>query len=478
MEVKIGVQYAPRELVLESAQTASDVVNAVTEALSSESGVLDLVDEKGKRIIVPDRQARLRGDRRIRGPQGRLHRRLNTRPIRSTGHGRLTRSAGHGRLIAPVGCPWSRSRSKRLAEQLGAPSRSGASRAHHGGTRRSAVCRATPNIAISAGRPYHRTCCRGGDGQPDLRRGERVGPRRHLPFASRVARARKMSAPVASPGRSRLTRDTPLTKKHIEESTQLDTTSPDLELADPSVDLAEVPALAARAPVRPDSPTFAELGARPETVAALLAVGIERSFAIQEYALPDRAARHRPDRPGAHRYGQDARLRRPAAGPAARPERGCRRPAPGAGRGTHPGARPAGRARPGHGRKDPRRTRAAGLRRRRLRAADRGAQARCRDHRRYARPAAGPVQAGEGQASSPTCGWTRSTRSCSTRPTGCSTSASSTTSRRSWRCCRGASDDALLGHDAGPDRDAGPAVPAPPGHDPRRATTPRPPRRR
>jgi hypothetical protein len=53
VEVKIGVQYAPRELVLESAQTASDVVNAVTEALSGESGVLDLVDEKGRRILVP-----------------------------------------------------------------------------------------------------------------------------------------------------------------------------------------------------------------------------------------------------------------------------------------------------------------------------------------------------------------------------------------------------------------------------------------
>jgi superfamily II DNA/RNA helicase len=44
--------------------------------------------------------------------------------------------------------------------------------------------------------------------------------------------------------------------------------------------------LAARAPVRPDSPTFAELGARPETVAALEAVGIVHTFAIQEYALP------------------------------------------------------------------------------------------------------------------------------------------------------------------------------------------------
>jgi superfamily II DNA/RNA helicase len=45
-------------------------------------------------------------------------------------------------------------------------------------------------------------------------------------------------------------------------------------------------ALAARAPVRPDSPTFAELGVRAESVAALEAVGITRAFAIQEYALP------------------------------------------------------------------------------------------------------------------------------------------------------------------------------------------------
>jgi superfamily II DNA/RNA helicase len=44
--------------------------------------------------------------------------------------------------------------------------------------------------------------------------------------------------------------------------------------------------LAATAPVRPDSPTFAELGARPETVDALAQVGIVRAFAIQEYAIP------------------------------------------------------------------------------------------------------------------------------------------------------------------------------------------------
>jgi superfamily II DNA/RNA helicase len=41
-----------------------------------------------------------------------------------------------------------------------------------------------------------------------------------------------------------------------------------------------------RAPVRSDSPTFADLGARPETVAALAAAGITQAFAIQEYALP------------------------------------------------------------------------------------------------------------------------------------------------------------------------------------------------
>ncbi|MFG3418150.1 DEAD/DEAH box helicase [Micromonospora sp. NPDC049460] len=44
--------------------------------------------------------------------------------------------------------------------------------------------------------------------------------------------------------------------------------------------------LAATAPVRPEAPTFAELGARQETVDALAAAGITRAFAIQEYALP------------------------------------------------------------------------------------------------------------------------------------------------------------------------------------------------
>src|ERR1051325_5841461 len=41
-----------------------------------------------------------------------------------------------------------------------------------------------------------------------------------------------------------------------------------------------------RAPVRPDSPTFADLGVRAETVEALAKAGITQAFAIQEYALP------------------------------------------------------------------------------------------------------------------------------------------------------------------------------------------------
>lgn len=53
MEVKIGVQFAPRELSLDSAQTSAEVEKAVAEALEAGSGVLSLVDEKGRRVMVP-----------------------------------------------------------------------------------------------------------------------------------------------------------------------------------------------------------------------------------------------------------------------------------------------------------------------------------------------------------------------------------------------------------------------------------------
>lgn len=53
MEVKIGVLHAPRELVLESGQSHEDIEKAVTAAFKSSDGVLALVDDKGRRVIVP-----------------------------------------------------------------------------------------------------------------------------------------------------------------------------------------------------------------------------------------------------------------------------------------------------------------------------------------------------------------------------------------------------------------------------------------
>ncbi|GAA3393197.1 MULTISPECIES: DUF3107 domain-containing protein [Cryptosporangium] len=53
MEVKIGVQFAPRELVLESTQSQDDVEQAVAEALAGKNNLLSLVDEKGRRVVVP-----------------------------------------------------------------------------------------------------------------------------------------------------------------------------------------------------------------------------------------------------------------------------------------------------------------------------------------------------------------------------------------------------------------------------------------
>lgn len=53
MEVKIGVQRSPRELVLESVQSPDEVQNQVTEALRDPDGTLVLIDEKGRRVLIP-----------------------------------------------------------------------------------------------------------------------------------------------------------------------------------------------------------------------------------------------------------------------------------------------------------------------------------------------------------------------------------------------------------------------------------------
>ncbi|MGW0467061.1 DUF3107 domain-containing protein [Streptomyces sp. NPDC003027] len=53
MEVKIGVQHAPREIVLESGQSAEEVERAVADALAGKAQLLSLADEKGRRVLIP-----------------------------------------------------------------------------------------------------------------------------------------------------------------------------------------------------------------------------------------------------------------------------------------------------------------------------------------------------------------------------------------------------------------------------------------
>lgn len=52
MEVKIGVQHSPRELVVETTSTPEDVERLLADAVAS-GGVLALSDTKGRKVIVP-----------------------------------------------------------------------------------------------------------------------------------------------------------------------------------------------------------------------------------------------------------------------------------------------------------------------------------------------------------------------------------------------------------------------------------------
>lgn len=53
MEVKIGIQHAAREISLESRQSSDEVARLVSEAMESKDGLLSLVDDKGRRVLVP-----------------------------------------------------------------------------------------------------------------------------------------------------------------------------------------------------------------------------------------------------------------------------------------------------------------------------------------------------------------------------------------------------------------------------------------
>jgi hypothetical protein len=54
MEVRIGVQHAPRELSLDTPDSADDVRAALDKALADD-GTLSLTDNRGRVILVPAR---------------------------------------------------------------------------------------------------------------------------------------------------------------------------------------------------------------------------------------------------------------------------------------------------------------------------------------------------------------------------------------------------------------------------------------
>ena len=54
MEVKIGVQHAPRELTVDTTDSAEDVEAALSKAIADDT-VLALTDSRGRRVLVPAR---------------------------------------------------------------------------------------------------------------------------------------------------------------------------------------------------------------------------------------------------------------------------------------------------------------------------------------------------------------------------------------------------------------------------------------
>jgi uncharacterized protein DUF3107 len=53
VEVRIGVQHATRELVIDSAETTDAILATVTAAVTGEVTVLALTDERGRQVLVP-----------------------------------------------------------------------------------------------------------------------------------------------------------------------------------------------------------------------------------------------------------------------------------------------------------------------------------------------------------------------------------------------------------------------------------------
>lgn len=53
MEVRIGVQHATRELVIDSAETSDAILATVSAAVTGDVSVLTLADERGRQVLIP-----------------------------------------------------------------------------------------------------------------------------------------------------------------------------------------------------------------------------------------------------------------------------------------------------------------------------------------------------------------------------------------------------------------------------------------
>ena len=53
LQVRIGVQNVPKELVVDTAESADEVTDALSDALAAPNGVLVLKDRRAGRIVIP-----------------------------------------------------------------------------------------------------------------------------------------------------------------------------------------------------------------------------------------------------------------------------------------------------------------------------------------------------------------------------------------------------------------------------------------
>jgi hypothetical protein len=53
VDIRIGIQHSPREIVIESSETADAIEAQVAAAIEKGTPLLSLTDSKGKRVFIP-----------------------------------------------------------------------------------------------------------------------------------------------------------------------------------------------------------------------------------------------------------------------------------------------------------------------------------------------------------------------------------------------------------------------------------------